>query len=416
MGLKHLLIIGKTWPEPDSSAAGSRMMQLIRLFTDAGDWKISFASTAMRSAYAVDLEKLGVDCFALKLNNSTVHHLFTEEQPDVVIFDRFMTEEQFGWRIAETCPNALRVLDTEDLHFLRRARELAFQNGSTARKERYNPITYREIASVLRVDLTLVISEAEMILLKESFGIAESTLFYLPFLMKGPKNGFFDRYPSFQERKDFAFIGNFKHSPNTAAVLALKRNIWPAIRAAMPDAQMRIGGAYPTSQIRQLHRPKEGFWVVGRVANLNEFLQNTRVLLAPLRFGAGLKGKFFDAMMNGTPSVTTPIGAEGIGDRNHFPGRITKTDKEFITASVTLYTNPELWTATRDRAYELIRRDFTKDLFEPLFFKRIKYLLDNLDELRGGNFWQGLILQHRLQSTKYMSRWIEVKNNINTDN
>ena len=127
---KKLLIIGNVWPEPNSTAAGRRMLQLIEAFQN-NDYKITFISAASKTDNSFQLEKLNIVTFEILLNDSSFDSLVKEIDPDIVIFDRFLTEEQFGWRITETCPKAIRILDTEDLHFLRTARHQAFNENAS---------------------------------------------------------------------------------------------------------------------------------------------------------------------------------------------------------------------------------------------------------------------------------------------
>ncbi len=127
---QHILILGTVWVEPNSSAAGSRMLQLIELFQDQ-NYKVTFASTAQKSEKAANLTSLQVDEVAIELNSSSFDDFISNLKPTIVLFDRFMTEEQFGWRVAENCPNALRILDTEDLHFTQ-------SSSSTIKKRRGN--------------------------------------------------------------------------------------------------------------------------------------------------------------------------------------------------------------------------------------------------------------------------------------
>src|SRR5690606_22494590 len=126
--IQKLLIIGFVWPEPKSSAAGSRMMQLINAFQSFG-YDITFASACAKTDNAFDLKTLNVQTETIQLNHSSFDDFIKQLQPDVVLFDRFMTEEQFGWRVAEHCPTAMRILDTEDLHGLRKGRQQAFKDG-----------------------------------------------------------------------------------------------------------------------------------------------------------------------------------------------------------------------------------------------------------------------------------------------
>ena len=142
---KKLLIIGNVWPEPNSTAAGRRMFQLIETFKE-NNYIITFVSAASKTENSLPLENLNIQTFEIQLNNSSFDLLLKEIYPDMVIFDRFLTEEQFGWRVAECCPNALRILDTEDLHFLRTARHRAFKNKEPVNLTYLvNDITKREI-------------------------------------------------------------------------------------------------------------------------------------------------------------------------------------------------------------------------------------------------------------------------------
>lgn len=227
---KQLLVIGLVWPEPGSSAAGSRMIQLIRWFLDQG-MEVRFACAAGKSDYSFDLPSLGVQEEVIRLNDDSFDRQLMDWNPDVVLFDRFMVEEQYGWRIAQVCPDALRVLDTEDLHFLRYARQESYKKGIDFNEESlYTDRAKREIASIYRCDATLIISEYEMNLLTTRFKIDAAMLFYLPFLEDEVSSSIQSQWPSFEERRDFVFIGNFIHEPNWNTVQVLKTRIWPELR------------------------------------------------------------------------------------------------------------------------------------------------------------------------------------------
>jgi hypothetical protein len=106
--MKKLLIIGFVWPEPKSSAAGSRMMQLISFFKSQ-EYQITFASACSKSDNAFDLGTIGVDTVNIELNHSSFDDFITTLNPNIVMFDRFMSEEQFGWRVTEHCPNDMKI-------------------------------------------------------------------------------------------------------------------------------------------------------------------------------------------------------------------------------------------------------------------------------------------------------------------
>jgi len=409
--LQTLLIIGFVWPEPNSSAAGGRMLQLIEQFQQQG-FSITFASPAMDSDFMVDLSTLNVAKKSIALNCSSFDTFVKELNPAVVLFDRFMIEEQFGWRVAENCPDALRILDTEDLHCLRSARQKTFKahrNFTTADTLK-EEVAKREIASILRCDLSLIISEFEMELLKTTFKIDEKLLYYLPFLLEPISESTFEKLPPFEERKDFVFIGNFLHEPNWNAVQYLKETIWPLLRKQLPDANLNIYGAYPSQKVMQLHNPKEGFHIKGRAADANEVVQSARIVLAPLRFGAGIKGKLIEAMQCGTPSITTTIGAESMQGNLPWNGSVTDEINQFTTVASQLYQDKKLWSEAQQNGIAIINQRYSKAQFENDFAEKVQFLLTNLPQHRLNNFYGALLQHHTLTSTKYMSRWIEAKN------
>jgi O-antigen biosynthesis protein len=408
---RKLLIIGTVWPEPDSSAAGSRMMQLIRLFLNCG-WEITFGSASSKSDHSVNLEELGVRCADIELNHSSFDQFIKELNPDMVMFDRFMVEEQFGWRVAEQCPEALRILDTEDLHCLRNARHKAVKENREFREEDLylDDMARREIASIYRCDLSLIISVYEYELLIHQFGIDRSLLCHLPFLLEKIEDEYRQALPEFHDRSDFVSIGNFLHEPNWDAVKWLKDEIWPLIIRKMPEAKLHVYGAYPSDKVFRLHNPGDGFLVHGRADDAFEVISNARVLLAPLRFGAGLKGKLVEAMKYGTPSITTPIGAEGISGYLTWPGAVTTNPELFAASAVELYRDETAWKRARDDGYKILELRFMRERHEQKFIDAINQLIKYRHTHRMKNFIGSMLMHHTMAGTRYMAKWIEEKN------
>jgi len=384
------------------------MLQLIQTFLNK-NYDIVFASAAAHSEHAIDLKVLGVSTANIELNNSSFNEFIRETQPDVVLFDRFMTEEQFGWRVAEECPNALRILDTEDLHSLRKVRQDCFKkkNEFSVTDWLQADITKREIASIYRCDLSLIISEYEMQFLQNTIQIQSSLLQYLPFMLDPVSNDKKQALPKFEDREHFVTIGNFRHEPNYNSVLYLKETIWPLLKQELPDAELHVYGSYPTQKVTQLENKAARFFIKGWADDVNEVMKSARVCLAPLRFGAGLKGKFIDAMQNGTPSVTTTIGAEGLED--NFGGFIENNPDEIVIKTIELYTNSTVWKDKQTVGFDMLDK-FNKNTLQQQLLDSIEDKLKHLEALRATNF-TGAMLQHQtMQSTKYMSKWIEEKN------
>lgn len=407
---KKILIIGHVWPEPKSSAAGGRMMQLIRAFQKE-NYEVLFASACAKSDNAFDLSLIQVVQVSIILNDSSFDDFIKGLNPDVVMFDRFMTEEQFGWRVAQNIPGALRLLDTEDLHSLRKGRQQALKENQLFDKNYlFNDIAKREIASIYRCDLSFIISEAEMSILTSEFKVPENLLLYLPFMLELVSEDVKEYLPAFNARQHFVTIGNFLHAPNWDGVLHLKQNIWPQIRQQLPMAELHIYGAYKSPKVSQLHSERDKFLVKGFAENVNDVMASAKVCLAPLRFGAGLKGKLVDAMQNGTPCMMSSIAAEGMFGDLEPNGFIEDDPNHFARQAVTLYANQNLWETKSACGFEALKKRFNESHAQDGLFKRIEDLTTELTSHRENNFTGQMLHHHLLQSTKYMSKWIEEKN------
>ncbi|MFN5795590.1 MAG: glycosyltransferase [Bacteroidota bacterium] len=407
---KSIFIIGSVWPEPNSSAAGWRMMQLINVFKNEG-YEIFFASAASDSLNSIDFEKESIKKINIELNNSNFDVLIKNISPTIVMFDRYITEEQYGWRVTENCPDSLKILDTEDLHFLRKAREHAVKHSLELNL--YTDVAKREIASILRCDVSLIISEYEIELLKKTFNISSELLHYLPFLENEITHSEINILPKYSERKNFISIGNFLHNPNKDSVEFLKNEIWPLIRKKLPEAELHVFGAYAMESILVMNNKNEGFIIKSKADDANFEMQNARVCLAPLRFGAGLKGKLITAMQNGTPTVTTNIGAEGMIEDNAWCGFLVNNATEIANAAIELYNNENTWSTAQKTGFAIINKKFNKEKYLFSFISKINYCLANLEETRRRNFLGTILNYQSMQSTKYMAKWIEEKNKKN---
>lgn len=402
---ENILIIGKVWPEPGSSAAGVRMMQLINLFF-AGNYKIHFACSAQPTGIEVHLESLGVKTHAVKINDEHFDDFLKGLSPRVVMYDRFMTEEQFGWRVRNVLPETLTLLDTEDLHFLRRGRQEGVRKrGFFEESDYYNETTQRELASILRTDLTLIISKYEMDLLMNKFQVNAAKLYYLPIQAEKSKE-----ILPFEERRDVVFIGNFLHEPNWDAVLQLKK-IWKEWEQKPKDIHLRIYGAYPPQKAYGLNSEREQFHIVGRATSSKEVIAGSRLLIAPLRYGAGLKGKLIEAMQYGTPTITTSVGAEGLNFLNLWGGVVEDDFSKWPAAINNLFSHKDLWEEQQQIGFKNLDK-LNESYQAEEFIAGINGLTENIKQHRQDNFLGEILHYHTLRSTEFMSRWIAEKNKV----
>jgi len=326
----RVLVLSNVWVEPASSAAGRRMLQILSLFREQ-EWEVMYASTAKESGYGYNLDVLGITTQSVAINDEGFNAFAKAYAPNIVLFDRFMVEEQFGWRISQECPDALRLLDTEDLHCLRKARQQAVKEGRPfVDRDLLTDVSKREIASIYRCDLTFMISQFEMNLLQDFFKVSKSLLMYLPFLeevLKGP-------FLPFKEREHFVSIGNFLHAPNWDATLELKTKIWPLIKKKLPEAQLHVYGAYPST--------------------------------------------------------------------NYY--------NDFAEVSIQLYSDEVVWEEAQQNGMQIINEHFQKSDFDNYLLNHLITTLKNIEMHRLANFTGQILQHHTLQSTKYLSKWIEEKN------
>lgn len=428
MNIHKVLYIGYVWPEPNSSAAGSRTMEFLRLFR-LQNWQVVFASVAALSPHRADLQALQIEEKQLALNCDSFDEFILSYQPDLVVFDRFFTEEQFGWRIERHCPQALRVLDTCDLHSLREARHRLLKQAlhppteahtgtsaallvrATNHVELYramceDDIAQREIAAIYRCDLSLMISQVEVDLLRDYFQVPDDLLCCNNLMLMTPISS---TLPSFDERQHFVSIGNFRHAPNWDAALYMYQVIWPRIRARLPQAQLHVYGSYPPPKAMTLHQPTQGFHVRGWAEDAHAVMRAARVCLAPLRFGAGIKGKLADAMASGTPSVTTSIGAESMCGVLPWAGVVTDELEAFVDAAVMLMNDAQQWQLAQQRGQEILQTYFDRTAASTQFMQAILQARTQQQERRLQNFTGAMLRHHSLKSTQYMSQWIQLK-------
>lgn len=419
-----VLIIGYVWPEPRSSAAGGHMMQIIETFLQQG-WDVTFSSPAGIGEHMADLASLGIHECPIELNNASFDSFVAELAPDIVLFDRFMMEEQFGWRVEKHCPDALRVLETSDLQSLRDARHQRLKDRlkasddpddfsalfAPALREEFEhmaetDLAKREIAALYRCDLNLMISEVEIELLVEQFKVPRSLLHWCPLMLDNPPGEFLP----FEDRAHFLSIGNFRHGPNWDAVLWMKTSLWPLIRQQLPGAQLHIYGAYTPPKATALHNPAQGFHIMNWAEDALQVMSGARVCLAPLRFGAGIKGKIVDAMLCGTPNVTTPIGAEGMHGDMPWPGAIAESATALAEAAVRLYRDQVAWSVAQGRGRVLLAARYQQQVHGPALIYQLELCRENLQSLRRDNFTGSMLRHHHHKSTQYMAQWIEAKN------
>lgn len=411
---KITLLIAKNWPEPASTAAGRRTLDVLELCREAG-YQVHIASPAEPSPFQQNLSELGYQPHSIAVNDSKFDTWVASLGPHLVIYDRFVMEEQFGWRVRKQCPYAATLLDTSDFHTLREARQQAVRQHDREQiqppyppLDLYTATAERELAAMARCDRILMISQVEIALLQTVFAIPAERLLYLPFLISElPDAG---EWRGYEDRQHLMMIGGFKHAPNKDAALWFKQAIWPLVRRQLPDVECHVYGAYADHTVQQWHAPKQGFLIKGRCDDALETLSTYRLNVAPLRFGAGQKGKILEGWLSGTPTVTTPIGAESMAADDAFGYPLSDNPKHMADTLVQRYNDEDSWRTVQRCGLQALENGFLRDDHAPGFIEALNYLQNNLTDIRHRNLWGRILWQSQHRATEYMSRWIEAKN------
>lgn len=417
---QKVLFIAYVWPELRSTAASQNIITYANLFKRLGH-DVYFASAAQVSEQSFAFKEHDIEQIEISLNCDSFDETLKHLKPDIVVFDRFLTEEQYAWRVAKVLPKCLRILDCEDLHCLREARRLEYKLAKNNKANSKFPtanipqnlntldITKREIAAIFRCDLSIVLSNFEASLLISHFKLPPSSVLCIGFLERKQHHNTL----GYDDRSGFVSIGSFKHEPNWDAVLTLKNHIWPLIRKQLKNAQCHVYGSYLPPKAKALENKRQGFLVHGFAENAHETIAKYRVLLAPINFGAGIKGKLVDAMQVATPSITTEIGAEGIKtDKIEWPGEIEQDFESFAASAVNLHESAIDWRTKSALSKSLLDYRFNHEqLSESLAFKIEKAQLE-LEQHRDTNFIGRMLLHHSMASTQYMGQWISAKTKL----
>jgi len=268
--------------------------------------------------------------------------------------------------------------------------------------------------------MALVCSPIEVELLQASFGVQKDLLVEASFF--NGTSPFQDSPIPYTNRKNFMMIGNFRHPPNADSVEWACRELWPRIRDRLSTEfsihkndmpWLHVYGSYGNKErlISKIGNPEKlGVKLCGFAPTLDIML-DYRVLLAPLRFGAGLKGKIVDAWYHGLPVVTTIIGSEGMGDITAPWGGVgsASTSEDLIQAAAELYTNQKEWTTCQRRGFDLLSTLYDRQRNLSKIHQAIESRLENVDKFRESNYLGSMLWSQSMRSTEYFSKWIEEK-------
>lgn len=354
-GQRQILVVDTETPRPRHDSASLRMANLMRLLVAEGA-HVVFLPADLRDAGedTAALRQLGVESWHAPFAGSIASWMRAHgARFDVVLLSRHYVAAELIPLVRRFAPQARVVFDTVDLHFLREQRGAAIA-GDDALHRSAGKTRDRELALMQRADTTLVVSPVERDMLAALLP-ASARVEVLSNLHEIAGNG-----APFAQRRDLVFVGGFRHPPNADAMLWFGREIFPRIRARLPEVRLHCIGAEPPPQVRALQEIP-GITVHGHVPDLAPYMDGARVAVAPLRFGAGVKGKVNLSMAHGQPVVATPCAVEGMHLVDGHDVLVAEGADAFADAVVRLYGDASLWNRLSTHGRENIRRHFSMD-------------------------------------------------------
>jgi len=353
-GSRQLLVVDATTPRPDRDSASLRLVNLMRLLRQEGAHVVFLpADLAHAGRYTGDLQRLGIEVWHAPWARGLPAWL-REHGPR---FQAAMVSRHYVMRellplLRRHAPAARLVFDSVDLHYLRETRTAELAGDETLLRSAARTRAL-ELDMVMRSDVTTVVSQAEAAVLSTQAPAARVEL--LSNLHEVAGTGL-----PFAQRHDLVFVGGFRHPPNADAVRWFCREVLPLVRARLPEVRLHCIGMDPPADIQALDG-SNGVQVHGHVPDLAPYMEGCRLAIAPLRVGAGVKGKVNLSMAHGQPVVATSLAVEGMHLRDGVDVLLADSAQDFAAAILRLYGDAELWTRLSANGHDNVARHFSAD-------------------------------------------------------
>jgi GT2 family glycosyltransferase/glycosyltransferase involved in cell wall biosynthesis len=353
-GRKNILVIDHYVPKPDQDSGSLRMFQILKILRRLGH-RITFIpdNLAKTQPYTCELQKRGIEVvyypYIKKLRDYLVSH---GTRFDVVVLSRCDFARKHIADVRLHAPGSRVIFDTVDLHHLREDGE-ARLTGDPELRRKAQEKEELEHELIEQADETWVVSPVERQLLQEKWPGKSIQLVSNIVDIPGSKT-------PFALRIDFLFIGGFQHKPNTDGVLFFVQEIYPLISKRLPEAKFYIIGDKPPPEITAL--ATERIIVAGLQRDASPFFDKVKLSVAPLRFGAGVKGKINQSMAFGVPVVATSLAVEGMELRDREDILVADDPEDFAQALVELYESEELWKRISENGIEKTRSLYSTEV------------------------------------------------------
>jgi len=355
------LFIDHETPRPDRDAGSHAALVEMELVQALG-WKITFfpANLAWLGGYSEDLQRRGVEVlhapFVLSLDQ-----LLRErgDEFDLIYLTRYAVATAALPAILQHAPRARRLFCNADLHHLRQLRA-ARAAGLTGEEQQralaaVQEVRRQEHATMRQMDLTLSYSDVERAVI-ESESLGDVATAACPWVVEGPQAP-----APLHDRRGLAFLGSYNHPPNRDAVEAFLAELWPELRERSPELSLHLYGSHLGNDLAQAWGSVPGVVVAGWVADPASVYARHRIFVAPLRSGAGIKGKVVAAAAHGIPQVLSPLAAEATGLRDGQEVVIARHRQHWVEAILRLDADDDAWRAMSAAAHAYAAQTWSRD-------------------------------------------------------
>jgi len=352
-GRKNILVIDHHLPMVDRDSGSLRMFQILKILHALGH-RVTFVPDNLADIppYTGELQKRGIKVIHYPYIKKVRDYLISHgSEFDVVILSRCQFARKHMTDVRLYAPTSRIIFDTVDLHFLREERE-AHLTGDPEVLQKAKTTKQCEYELIDQSDETWVVSGVEQRLLQEQR--PDKSIQLVSNVVDVPGS----RTP-FALRRGWLFIGSFQHPPNIDAVLFFLKKIYPLIGEYLGDAKFHIIGDKVPPEIVALANEK--VIVAGLQRDVQPFFDSVRLSVAPVRFGAGVKGKINQSMAFGVPVVATSVAVEGTGLRDHEEILVADEPEDFAKALIELYQNEQLWNKISENGLNKTRALYSTD-------------------------------------------------------